>query len=139
MPSSTLPSSSRNLNLWWKALDSLDPTLQANLTSIVNRQKGDVVGFLLREAERKKDLCLQKQWKVNMRGKTIILRDVLDKIIAWVGQFRAVIDVVAQYDPSFNISQWTIWGCFSRSSRGRAREHSARFSRGRISAFDDNN
>lgn len=94
-------------NLWKDALDSLDRKLQSHLTGIVSAEHGDLATSILKEAEKKKNLCLQKRWKVRLRGKTIVLRDILDKIITWVTQFRAVVDVAAQYDPTAASLPWT--------------------------------
>lgn len=94
-------------NLWKDALKLLDTNLQSQLTGIVNAEYGDIATSILKEAEKKKNLCLQKRWRVGVRGKTIVLRDVLDKIITWVSQFRAAIDVAAQYDPTAASLPWT--------------------------------
>lgn len=93
-------------HLWLTALDTLDSQLKASLTGIVNNHKGDIVAAILEEAEKKKKLCLQKRWKVQFRGKTIVLRDLFDKIIAWVNQFAAVVDVAVQYDPGSASLPW---------------------------------
>lgn len=85
---------SSGTRLWLTALDALDPNLKESLAGILKDQKGDVVSAILKEAERKKTLCLQKRWKVQLRGKTIVLRDLFDKIIAWVNQFCAVVGVL---------------------------------------------
>ncbi|OQE31088.1 hypothetical protein PENFLA_c002G03105 [Penicillium flavigenum] len=73
---------------------------------ILKVQKGDIVSAILKEAERKKKLCLQKRWKVQLRGKTIVLRDLFDKIIAWVNRFSAVVDVAVQFDPGSASLPW---------------------------------
>ncbi len=94
-------------NLWKDALDSLDSKLQSHLTGIVSAEYGDIATSILKEAEKKKNLCLQKRWRVRLRGRTIVLRDILDKIITWVSEFRAVVDVAAQYDPTAASLPWT--------------------------------
>ncbi|KAJ5497118.1 hypothetical protein N7463_009105 [Penicillium fimorum] len=58
--------------LWQNALDELNPDIKASLADIINDPKVDVVTVV----------CLKKQWKVEFRGKTIVLRDLFDKIIA---------------------------------------------------------
>ncbi|GKZ48065.1 hypothetical protein AbraIFM66951_011816 [Aspergillus brasiliensis] len=93
-------------NLWQKALDALDPTTKTSLNGIISDYKGDVLTEVLEEAEKKKRLCLKKRWKVEIRGKTIILRDLFDKIIAWANQFRAIVDVAVQIDPTGASLPW---------------------------------
>ncbi|OQE87185.1 hypothetical protein PENNAL_c0020G03071 [Penicillium nalgiovense] len=97
---------SSRAGLWLTALDALDPHLKESLGEILKVQKGDVVSAILKEAERKKKLCLQKRWKAQIRGKTIVLRDLFDKIIAWVSQFSAVVDVAVQFDPGSASLPW---------------------------------
>lgn len=46
------------------------------------------------------------QWRYS-HGKTIILRDFFDKIIAWVNQFKAVVDAAVQFDPGAASIPWT--------------------------------
>ena len=56
----------------------LDPKLKATLAGIAKDPKRHIVGSILWEAERKKTLYLQKRRKVRFRGKTIVLRDLID-------------------------------------------------------------
>ncbi|KAJ6180539.1 hypothetical protein N7519_011000 [Penicillium mononematosum] len=97
---------SSGTGLWLTALEALDSHLKESLGDILKVQKGDIVSAILKEAERKKKLCLQKRWKVQLRGKTIVLRDLFDKIIAWVNQFSAVVDVAVQFDPGSASLPW---------------------------------
>lgn len=104
--SSTHSHSSSGGHLWPTALGTLDSHLKASLTGIINDHGGDIVTAILEEAESKKKLCLKKRWKVQFRGKTIVLRDLFDKIIAWVNQFKALVDVAVQYDPGSASLPW---------------------------------
>jgi hypothetical protein len=47
------------------------------------------VNQVLQAANSKKDECLKKRWKISLKGRTIILRDVLEKVAAWVNKFIA--------------------------------------------------
>ncbi|KAJ6086758.1 hypothetical protein N7467_005672 [Penicillium canescens] len=87
------------MDAWKEAYDGLSPTLKACLVR-AKEEKADILTALLKEAESKKTLCLQKRWKVKLSGKTIVLRDVFDKIIAWVHKFRAIGDTAVQFDPA---------------------------------------
>lgn len=72
---------------------------ETSLTDFVNDYKDDdMLTEILEEAEKKKRLCLRKRWRVEFGGKAIILRALFDKVIAWAGQFRAIIDVTIQSD-----------------------------------------
>ena len=69
-------------NLWQRALDAVYAETRTSLASIISDYKGGIITKTLEEAEKKKNLCLEKRWKVEFRGKTIILGDLLDKVIA---------------------------------------------------------
>ena len=48
-----------------------------------------------------------KCWTLKKRnGETIILRDVMEKIIVWVERFIAVGDAAIQYDPAHAAPAW---------------------------------
>ncbi|KAJ5374307.1 hypothetical protein N7517_006313 [Penicillium concentricum] len=84
---------------WEEALNGLSSKLKTCLLR-AREEKADVLTVLLQEAESKKTLGLQKRWKINLRGKTIVLRDLFDKIIAWVYKFKAIGDTAVQFDPA---------------------------------------
>ncbi|RMJ22393.1 hypothetical protein PHISP_06735 [Aspergillus sp. HF37] len=92
-------------NSWQGAFDKLDPDLRAGLVAATD-DRLDVIGSVLDEAERLKKRCLQKRWKIHVRGKIIILRDVFDKIISWVNDFKAIGDIAMQFDPAAASLPW---------------------------------
>lgn len=71
---------------WETALNDLSTEDRKNFSLIETSQKSpqDVLVDLLAAVEVKKDECLRKRWKVVIKGRTIILRDVLDKLSVWV-------------------------------------------------------
>ncbi|KAL8917787.1 MAG: hypothetical protein Q9172_005689 [Xanthocarpia lactea] len=86
-------------DLWSKALETLDDEVKDSL-DLTKATYCDVTRRALEEAQKRKILCIQKCWKVkNHKGETIILRDVVEKIIVWVQKFIAVGDMAMQYDP----------------------------------------
>jgi hypothetical protein len=102
--------------LWQKAMDSL-PTddklqwqimtgnLSENGTSSMNAysstsEKLAVLSDILVAVEEKKQLCMQRRWRLKKsNGDVIIIRDLCDKTLAWVNKFKEVGDAVAQFDP----------------------------------------
>ncbi|KAJ5153860.1 uncharacterized protein N7500_009299 [Penicillium coprophilum] len=102
----TSSSARASRNLWSTALGTLDPKHKASLAGVLRIHNGNIVASILEEAERKKQICLQKRWKVHLHGKTIVLRDIFDKIIAWVNQFKAVVDVAVQFDTTGASLPW---------------------------------
>jgi hypothetical protein len=39
--------------------------------------------------------------KFTLGGKTYIVRDLAEKVLSWVDFFKAIGDIVVQYDPGF--------------------------------------
>lgn len=85
-------------DLWQIAFGRLSPDLKAsfNVASANGVDSLYVLTAVLNEAEEKKHLCLQKRWKVRFQEQTVVLRDIIDKIISWVNQLRAVEDIAGQ-------------------------------------------
>ncbi|KAF8247663.1 hypothetical protein K440DRAFT_289711, partial [Wilcoxina mikolae CBS 423.85] len=45
-------------------------------------------------------------WTYSWKGETIVLRDVADKILAWVTKFQQIGDIAVQYDPTHAALPW---------------------------------
>lgn len=67
-----------------------------------------VLDGVLAAAIDRRELVTQKQWKIVIRGKQIVLRDATERIIRWVEKFKAVGDVLSQYDPTTIGPAWGI-------------------------------
>lgn len=62
---------------------------------------------MLREAERKREQCIRKQWKFKRsNGEIVVVRDLLEKFVFWVNKFKAVGDVAVQYDATGASLPW---------------------------------
>jgi len=76
--------------LWDTALKSLS---DEDLAAFELAGRGNIdnprltVDDALTAALSKRDECLKKRWKVRVKGKTIVLRDVLDKLTTWIQKF----------------------------------------------------
>ncbi|KFG88057.1 putative ankyrin repeat-containing protein [Metarhizium anisopliae] len=55
---------------------------------------------------KKKEDCLRKRRKVRIPGRDIVIRDVLDKLSAWVTMFISIGDIIVQYDPVHAALPW---------------------------------
>lgn len=52
-------------------------------------------------------LSLRKRWKYTKpNGDTIIVRDVLEKIVRWIEKFKDTGDIIIQYDPGHAALPW---------------------------------
>ena len=93
-------------NLWDKALETLSIELRTSL-DLTRAGRGEILSRALREAREKKQLCAKKCWKLKRpNGETIIVRDVVEKIIVWIEKFIAVGDAAVQYDPGHAAPAW---------------------------------
>ncbi|KAL4970636.1 ankyrin repeat-containing domain protein [Aspergillus stella-maris] len=91
---------------WQKAFENLDSDVKASISSVGARRYG-IVQAVLKATENKRRICLARQWKYKTpKGKTIILRDVLDKIVGWVNRFKEAGDVAMQFDPGHVALPW---------------------------------
>ncbi|KAJ5196013.1 hypothetical protein N7449_006492 [Penicillium cf. viridicatum] len=105
-PTITVPIPATAATRWQDAIDRLDPDTRASLAGVATR-KLDILHLVVKTADEKRKICISKQWKLKTpSGKTIILRDVLEKIAGWVNRLVAVGDMIVQYDPSHAALPW---------------------------------
>jgi hypothetical protein len=67
---------------WSEAFRLLNKKVQAqfDMKDSLNVSAGDIMRDALKEVESRRNECLKKRWKVVIKGKPIILRDVFNKI-----------------------------------------------------------
>ncbi|KAH6620888.1 hypothetical protein B0J18DRAFT_369374, partial [Chaetomium sp. MPI-SDFR-AT-0129] len=92
-------------SLWEAALRNLAAEDKA-IIHVHGSNKHEILQSILTVAEDKRDLCLRKRWKYKRGSEVIILRDQLDKIVAWVGRFRDIGSTLVQYDPVHGALPW---------------------------------
>ena len=101
-----LPPVQSHQDLWLKAYDTLDESTKKNLAYDTNN-KSVIARTALRVAQDKRQLCIQKQWKyTKANGRVIILRDVVEKVIAWLDKFMKIGDLAMQYDALHAALPW---------------------------------
>ncbi|CAG8983496.1 hypothetical protein HYALB_00004296 [Hymenoscyphus albidus] len=75
------------LDLWAKALEKLNDDDKALI--VLRQNRLDILGDVLSLVRQKEVACQKKRWKwKNRQGETIIIRDVLKKIIIWVEKIK---------------------------------------------------
>ena len=47
-----------------------------------------------------------KDWKIEFKGEEIVMRDVGMKILRWLDRFKAIGDIIVQYDPGHAALPW---------------------------------
>lgn len=88
-------------NIWELALEDLDPADRENLRSL---DKIDALKKAKVAAEKQRDLCIAKRWKIGR----VVIRDVFEKILVWVDKFLEIGDIVMQFDP---VHAGLPWAC----------------------------
>lgn len=104
----THPSSSatKSESLWKKAFDLLDTDVQTMLNTS-NKPKLNILHEVLLQVEKARQKCIRKQWKVRAPGgKTIVLRDVVEKIASWINRYKEVGTISIQHDPVHAALPW---------------------------------
>lgn len=74
---------------WAAALDRLgaEDRKRFEVTGMLDRSPRDILTDVLAVTNQKKNDCMRKRWKIIYKGRTVILRDVLEKITVWVNKF----------------------------------------------------
>jgi hypothetical protein len=99
---------SKEQDLWAEALRTLDKEERSRYEGLVAKGSGclPILEDLLSATSEKKEECVKKKWKVSIKGRTIILSDLLEKVAVWINKFIAVGDSAVQYDPGHAALPW---------------------------------
>ena len=97
-------------DLWCMALNDLtaaERTAIEPLTPASDRATTKEILDNIQEAvSKQKSLYESKKWTIELGGKTIILHDKVDLIVAWVQKFSQAVDIVVNYDPAHLALPW---------------------------------
>jgi hypothetical protein len=105
------PSTPAARDLWFDALQTLSEDEQQAIQNIqpiqtTQRPLSGRIEELVSLTRMKQDECEKKSYKFHFQGKEIILRDVAEKTVRWLDTFKAVGDVVANFDPVHASLPW---------------------------------
>ncbi|KAK4232693.1 hypothetical protein C8A03DRAFT_39714, partial [Achaetomium macrosporum] len=94
-------------DLWSDAVAQLDEELR-NIIVFDHLEKQEVVSELLKQTKIGIQHCKDKAWTFQRgkSGETIIVRDVLDKVVKWIDHFKQIGDIAVQYDPGHAALPW---------------------------------
>ena len=82
------------------AIQLIQPTTATQLP-LSERMEG-----LIRLAKTKQYECEEKHYRFRWRGKEVILRDVVEKIVIWLNKFKDIGDIVVNFDPAHASLPW---------------------------------
>lgn len=96
--------------LWKKALETLpEDDRQAIVALQLGSSKRSIVAEVLKGAQTKRDVVLEKRWKYKKNdGSIVIVRDVFEKIIHWVARYASAVDVVSNVEPLYVSPAWAV-------------------------------
>lgn len=104
---------------WAVALERLNHEDRERFDFAKTGQHGahDVLVDVLEATTRKKNECMEKRWKVAIKGRVIILRDVVEKISVWVSKVLVrMIIIMSLLPPSLvNVAYADMSSTLSRS------------------------
>ncbi|RDW58400.1 hypothetical protein BP5796_12330 [Coleophoma crateriformis] len=93
-------------NLWAAAVAQISDEDRKNIDFLCP-DPPKILFDLLGLTETSKRECIDKEWRyTRTSGETVILADLLSKIVKWIGLFRQVGDTVVQYDPKHAGLAW---------------------------------
>jgi hypothetical protein len=97
---------STSTRYWTQAFERTTPETKAVFAPVVGGRV-DVMASVLRVAQQRRDLCMRKRWSFrNAKGDTVILRDVMERLIVWVDRFKAVGDIAVGADQGLMSLPW---------------------------------
>lgn len=104
VPSTSSSTTSTVSNIWKSAAQSLSTKQRSALGFDGEAYK--LQNEVLDLVASKQRICAAKQWAFKVNGKTLILRDVADKLLRWVDRFKFVGDLASQFDPVHAALPW---------------------------------
>lgn len=93
-------------DLWSLALEKLSSEDKETMLCIGLNSKLDILQHLKTTARKKQIECEDQRWKFELNGRSIIIRDVLEKIIVWIDKFKQIGDIAVNFDPVHASLPW---------------------------------
>ncbi|KAK4178043.1 hypothetical protein QBC36DRAFT_112384 [Triangularia setosa] len=97
----------RNSNdLWSDAVAKLNKEL-SHYINFDRLEKQEIVSELLKQTNIAIQYRKDKTWTFQRKsGETVIVRDVLGKVVKWIDRFKQIGDIATQYDPGHAALPW---------------------------------
>lgn len=100
--------SNQQEDLWQKAVQKIQTEERELISSytVTPASATDAIANLCTVAQEKQAECEKNAWKFELKGRVVILRDVVSKIVACVESFKEIGDVAASIDPVHTAPPW---------------------------------
>ena len=85
-------------DLWGLALEKLSLENKEAISPIMSKPKLDILRHVHTAAVKKRTDCEAQQWKFELNGRQIVLRDIAEKIIVWIDIFKEIADIAVSFD-----------------------------------------
>lgn len=98
-------------SLWDIALQNIalqNISIQCREILMTYKSERDVLIKLRNLVEARQDQCVARKWKIEYRGRQLILRDLAQKTLKWIDAFKQVGDVVVSFDPVHAALPWAV-------------------------------
>jgi hypothetical protein len=103
-------------DLWQCALMTLTCDEQAQFKASESTDRLTLLKDVHAAAEGKKKEALEKRWKVSLRGRHVILRDLFEKIVVWIEVFKGIGDQAVSCAPQHAALPWYVRSSSAKSS-----------------------
>lgn len=91
---------------WSIALEKLSLEDKETMSRIELDSKLDILQHLQTTARERQTECEDQRWKFELKGRKIIIRDVLEKIIVWIDKVKQIGDIAVSFDPVHAALPW---------------------------------
>ncbi|RYP50136.1 hypothetical protein DL768_004253 [Monosporascus sp. mg162] len=96
-------------SLWSQAVQKLSTKERSVIEQFVLQQAestADILDQIKDEVKTQMNAHKGKKWTIHFAGRTVVLRDKVQKLVTWLDKFKAIGDVVTSYDPAHMALPW---------------------------------
>jgi hypothetical protein len=91
---------------WEEAFQILSPQDQQSLHFIITSSKIDILSQIIGITHEKRVQYIAGEWGVGYGGTTVVIRDVVDRVIGWMDKFKNLGSILAPVDPVYATLPW---------------------------------
>ncbi|RPB06631.1 hypothetical protein P167DRAFT_580246 [Morchella conica CCBAS932] len=92
--------------LWEKAFKKLSPQDRHSIHCSTSSSKIDILSQIIQMTHQRREQYEENQWKIRYGEKTVVIRDVADKVIRWMDKFKSIGNIAVSVDPVHAALPW---------------------------------